>query len=121
MQTDKLPTHVTEADIEASIGTEHYFTAAQGVIGARAQELFVQGFLDRHYETPGPLALMTFCVIIMKNGFVCSGRSSSATAEVFTREKGRQYAREEAVKEVSSHLAFMLKNEIARANQGPPP
>ena len=52
---------VTPADIEANIASEHYFTAADGVIGESGHD-----FDARHVADP--LKLVTICVLITRNG-----------------------------------------------------
>jgi hypothetical protein len=97
---------VTPADIEANIASEHYFTAGEGVIGA-----FVAGEFGAHGgdtvavrrglaspEVLKPsLNLLTFCVLVLRNGFTVTGESACASSENFDAEIGRNIARANAV------------------------
>jgi hypothetical protein len=95
---------VTAADIEAEIASEYYFTAANGVVGARTGD-------DARYgcDPLPPLALLTFCVLILRNGFTVTGESACASPENFDAEIGRQIAREKAVEKVWPLLGFRLR------------
>ena len=95
---DKAP-RVTPADIEANIASEHYFTAADAIDGTAAPVAFefynpdnghaivdygehtYAGHLSREkgyvplplvkksLVAETPLALLTFCVLVLRNGF----------------------------------------------------
>lgn len=97
---------VTPADIEANIASEHYFTAAQGAEAA-----------DFHLGPPVPLqlALLTFCVLVLKNGFTVTGESACASPENFNAEIGRRIARENAVAKVWPLMGYELRNKLAQA------
>lgn len=68
---------VTPADIEAEIASEHYFTAAQGMRAA-FEECGLPA-RDLKYE---PLELLTFCVLVLKNGFTVTGESADRKSVV---------------------------------------
>ena len=99
---------VTPADIEAEIVSEHYFTAAQGV--AAANDCFGE------LGDPGPkcLELLTFCVLVLKNGFTVTGESACASPQNFNTEIGRTIARENAVNKMWPLLGFRLRDVLAR-------
>lgn len=113
---------VTPADIEANIASEHYFTAGEGVIGA-----FAAGEFDSHSsdvvilrrdiastELLKPsLNLLTFCVLVLRNGFTVTGESACASPENFDAEIGRKIARENAVAKIWPLLGFSLKQKLA--------
>ena len=99
---------VTPADIEAEIASEHYFTAAQGMRGA-----FEEGGLparDLRYE---PLELLTFCVLVLRNGFTVTGESACASPENFDAEIGRKIARENAINKVWPLVGYELRTKLA--------
>jgi hypothetical protein len=98
---------VTPADIEANIASEHYFTAAQGVAAE-----------DAYYGTlgdPGPeaLRLLTFCVLVLRNGFTVTGESACASPENFNREIGCKIARQNAVQKIWPLMGYALKERLA--------
>lgn len=97
---------VTPADIEANIVSEHYFTAADGVAGANEA--------SRTLGDPLPLALLTFCVLVLKNGFTVTGESACASPENFNPEMGRKIAREKAVSKMWPLLGYALKERLSQ-------
>ena len=102
---------VTPADIEAKIVSEHYFTAAQGMRAA-----FEEGglpALDLKYE---PLELLTFCVLVLKNGFTVTGESACASPKNFDAEIGRKIARQNAVNKVWPLEGYLLKQRLSDSN-----
>ena len=103
---------VTPADIEASIASEHYFTAADGVTGAKfnAEPRQTVG-ID---TSPLPLHLLTLCVLVLRNGFTVTGESACASPENFNAEIGRRIARENAAEKIWPLLGFRLRDELAR-------
>ena len=107
---------VTPADIEAEIVSEHYFTAHDGRQGALVH--------DAYYgrECPAgdgsdliPLTLLTFCVLVLRNGFTVTGESACASPENFDAEIGRKIARQNAVNNVWPLLGFRLRDRLAGA------
>ena len=97
----KTAPRVTPADIEANIASEHYFTARDGRRGALHEETYV----GREKPTPDnsdllPLDLLTFCVLVLQNGFTVTGESACASPENFDAEIGRRIARENAVQKI---------------------
>lgn len=98
---------VKPADVEAAIKSEHYFTAANGVMDA------YEGAQAAGYEEMGPLNLLTFCVLVLGNGFTVTGESACASPENFDAEIGRKMARQNAVNKVWPLLGFRLRDRIA--------
>ena len=99
---------VTPADIEAEIASEHYFTAADGVAGAAWREVSDA----RGVSQPLPLHLLTFCVLLLRNGFTVTGHSACASADNFDVEVGRKIARANAVEQVWPLLGFRLRDKL---------
>lgn len=100
---------VTPADIEAEIASEHYFTAAEGVIGA-SWPLDMQDCINN--PMPTSLRLLTFCVLVLRNGFTVTGESACASTENFDAEIGRKIARQNAVAKVWPLLGFRLRDQL---------
>jgi hypothetical protein len=105
----KTAPRVTPADIGANIASEHYFTAMDGVVGHADSPGIVAG-------TPinSPLDLLTFCVLVLRNGFTVVGTSACASPENFDAEIGRKIARENAVQQMWPLMGYALKCELAR-------
>ena len=103
---------VTPADIEANIACEHYFTAADGVIGQQAIKTIEDAW---DIEAPAPLQLLTFCVLLLKNGAKVVGINYGAIDPAqHSAEIGRQKARAQAVDKVYELLGFRLRDELTR-------
>lgn len=97
---------VTPADIEANIAKEHYFTAADGVRGVSRAE----GVL---YAYSSSLELLTFCVLVLRNGFTVTGESACASPENFDAEIGRKIARANAVQKIWPLMGYELRSKLA--------
>ena len=106
---------VTPADIEAAIVSEHYFTAREGVLGMLAADGVPPGIYEQANAAPQPLGLLTFCVLVLRNGFTVTGESACASPENFNSEIGRRIARENAVSKVWPLLGYALKQKLACA------
>ena len=100
---------VTPADIEAEIASEHYFTAADGQVGAVARSTIEDAW---DVAVDAPLELLTFCVLVLKNGFTVTGESACASPENFDAEIGRRVARENAVNKMWPLLGYALKDKL---------
>lgn len=61
------------------------------------------------------LKLLTFCVLILKNGFTVTGESACASPENFNAEIGRKIARQNAVQKIRQ-LEWYLLREAGRMN-----
>ena len=105
---------VTPADVEASIASEHYFTARDGRRGALHEETYV----GREKPAPDnsdllPLDLLTFCVLVLRNGFTVTGESACASTENFDAEIGRKIARQNAVQKIWPLMGYELRTKLA--------
>ena len=98
----KTAARVTPADIEANIESYFYFTAAQAATA-----------IDRTVDADSPLHLLTFCVLVLRNGFTVTGESACASPENFDAEIGRRIARENAVQKVWPLMGYELRSKLA--------
>ena len=105
----KTAARVTPADLQANIDGVYYFTAADGVQAAFAE----QDELTRLTGVHGELKLLTFCVLRLKNGFTVTGESACASPENFDAAIGRRIARENAVQKIRPLLGFRLRDRLA--------
>lgn len=109
----KTAPRVTPADIEANIASEHYFTAADGYRSAPCFD--PNGQPADCLPPPAPLELLTFCVLVLRNGFTVTGESACASPENFDAEIGRRIARENAVQKVWPLMGYELRSKLANA------
>ena len=99
---------VTPADIEANIVSEHYFTAGDGVMGAVSS----QDEQPHYVSYDSSLDLLTFCVLVLKNGFTVTGESACASPENFDPEIGRKIARQNAEQKIWPLMGYELKQRL---------
>ena len=107
---------VTPADIEANIASEHYFTAADGLRAATGGNLLHDAHL---LESGGPLSLLTFCVLVLRNGYTVTGESACASPENFNAGIGCRIARENAVAKIWPLMGYELKQRLHDEAQRP--
>lgn len=89
---------ITPDDVKANIASEHYFTAAQALrLGG---------------TEPHQLDLLTFCVLVLKNGFTVTGESACASPENFDAEIGRRIARDNAVAKIWPLMGYELRSHL---------
>lgn len=103
---------VTPEDIEANIVGEFYFTAADGYRSGPAYD--PHGHPAYPLPAPQPLELLTFCVLVLKNGFTVTGESACASPENFDAELGRKIARQNAVAKIWPLMGYALKERLAK-------
>lgn len=109
---------VTPEDIEAEIAREHYFTAEDGCFGAACFESDSEESVSNvaaELDVPEPLSLLTFCVLVLANGFTVTGESAVASPENFDPQIEREVARKAAVSKVWPLLGFRLRDKLAAA------
>jgi len=98
---------ITPADIEANIIREVYFTAADGICG-QYRFAGAETGVPRHES----FDLLTFCVIVLRNGFTVTGESACASPENFDAELGRKIARQNAIGKVWPLMGYALKEKL---------
>ncbi len=104
---------ITPADIEANIVSEHYFTGDVPDRAVFAGPAALPGGLSVDQVNPESLHLLTFCVLVLRNGFTVTGESACASPENFDAEIGRKIARANAVAKVWPLMGYSLRNQLA--------
>lgn len=111
----KTAPRITPADIEANIVSEHYFTAEQGRVGALYASLPDKSEVRFGAVPASPLALITFCVLILQNGHRIVGVNEGPVSTAnFDANIGRKLARQNALDQVWPLMGYALRNELAR-------
>lgn len=98
---------VTPDHIEQCIQHEYYFTAGHGVDGTH------RASSPTAYCYASVLDVLTFCVLVLKNGFTVTGESACASPENFDAEIGRKIARENAKQKIWALEGYLLKSNLA--------
>ncbi|KHF78430.1 MULTISPECIES: Gp49 family protein [unclassified Acinetobacter] len=104
-----IPSH-----IDSVIKHVAYFTAGDGFVGAITGSAEFNNLPEeeRVVITPQELDLLTFCVIILKNGFTVTGESACASPENFNAEIGRKVAYENARNKIWALEGYLLKEKL---------
>lgn len=97
---------VSQVDVQENIIAEYFFTAEQGSHQSNKDE----GIVLATHES---LALLTFCVLVLKNGYTVTGESACVSPENFNAELGRRLAREKAAEKIWPLMGYALKERIA--------
>lgn len=106
----KTAPRVTPADIEANIVKQVFFTAAEGIHGAN-----IHAGNPMHQVPNTEHTLLTFCVLILRNGFTVTGESACASPENFDPEIGRKIARTNAVAKIWPLMGYELRSKLSSA------
>lgn len=97
---------VTPERIEAVIAAEHYFRASDGVEFATPKAC-------NNVDEWQSLRSLTFCVLVMVNGFTVTGESACASPENFDAELGKKIARANAVAKIWPLEGYLLKQHLS--------
>lgn len=128
-QTDYLSAAVaarrlSPSDIEAAIVSEHCFTGANGLLGALLPETdegdvpFAskdgRSAWDIVEDDHPQLRLLTFCVLVLRNGTKVVGINYGAIDPAqHDAERGKQEARKHAIEQVWPLLGHELRSRLA--------
>lgn len=112
----KTAPRIAPADIQAAIASEHYFTAGEAAeYGPGSRNL-----LTKPTGLPQSLHHLTFCVLVLRNGFTVTGESACASPENFDAEIGRKVARQNAEQKIWMLEGYLLKESLHNERQEHP-
>ena len=98
-----------DSEVRGKVAMIHERMSVMSLSALRAE-------VDELMAIPGqctePLRLLTFCVLVLKNGFTVTGESACVSPENFDPEIGRNIARQNAVDKVWPLLGFSLKQKL---------
>ena len=97
---------VTMADIEAAIASEHYFNAGDAA--------YPGNVAASPYER---LRLLTFCVLVLRNGYTVTGESACVSPENFDAELGRKIAKQHALDKCWPLFGFHLAAKLYESRE----
>lgn len=95
---------LTPDHIESVIASEWYINGATGVVPDEFQPAV---------PTNSPLNVLTFCVLVLRNGFTVTGESACASSENFDAEIGRKIARDNAKNKIWQLEGYLLKQNLS--------
>lgn len=120
---------VTMQDVEDAIVSEHYFTAdrpfyatAAKVKGCETDRIqlaavYKSAALEQLDMINSALERLTFCVLVLRNGFTVTGESSCVSPENFDAEIGRKIARQNAVAKIWPLMGYALRDKLHTRSQ----
>ncbi len=97
---------VTIEYLESQIVSEYTFTGASATTGCPIHE---------------SLGCLTFCILVLKNGFTVTGQSACADPANFDRDIGNRLARKDAIGKIWPLLGYELRTKLALAEVGTRP
>lgn len=110
----KTAPRVTPEHIQNLIKSDHYFTAAQGAHQSIEDDQ-VNNPDDYPDYVPDELGLLTFCVLVLKNGFTVTGESACVSYENFDEGIGREIAYQNAIQKIWPLEGYLLKQKLSEA------
>ena len=111
---DLTAPRITPQALQDNIAHCHYFTAYEGALMGCDPVKFreAQKFGGDPEGISTNLRLLTFCVLVLKNGFTVSGESACASPENFDEEIGRKIARQNAEQKIWPLMGYELKERL---------
>ncbi|HFF1620518.1 TPA: Gp49 family protein [Yersinia enterocolitica] len=106
----KTAPRVTPKHIENIIMSESYFTAYDGWMGANIHKNTGEAI---ELDDLNQLKLLTFCVLVLANGFTVTGESACASPDNFDAEIGRKIARQNAANKIWLLEGYLLKERLS--------
>ena len=105
---------LTPEHIDSVIQSVHFFTAGDGYAGvlASSEEFNSLPEGERFINPPQQLDLLTFCVLILKNGFTVTGESACASPDNFDAEIGKKIAYQNAREKIWMLEGYLLKQKL---------
>jgi hypothetical protein len=99
---------LTPQHIDSIIVDQYYFKASDAQWGADPNTTALIG-MHKQLET------LTFCVLILKNGFTVTGESACASPENFDAEIGKKIAYQNAREKIWLLEGYLLKEKLHQA------
>ncbi|EOQ73495.1 Gp49 family protein [Acinetobacter lactucae] len=104
---------LTPQNIDSVILSEHYFNAEQGVRSAYRDNNDVHLGSTINAKAAEGLPSITFCVLILNNGFKIVGvNCASVSPENFDEQLGRKLAYEDARRKIWELEGYLLKERL---------
>lgn len=101
---------VLPEQIDDAISSAFYFTAADGIKGQSEGGTLPSGKAES-------LNRLTFCVIVLKNGFTVTGENSCVNLDNFDAELGKKLAYDNARKRIWELEGYLLRQKFYEESQ----
>ena len=106
---------LTPDHIDSVIQSVHFFTAGDGYAGALVSSEEFNSLPEGEQfiiNPPQQLETLTFCVLILKNGFTVTGESACASPDNFDAEIGKKIAYQNAREKIWMLEGYLLKQKL---------
>jgi len=103
----KTAPRVTPQTIGDAIVGEFFFSALEG-----ADAAFEASDGPNTWEHREQLGCLTFCVLVLRNGFTVTGESACASPENYDYEIGRKIARQNAIAKIWPLEGYLLRDRL---------
>ncbi|WP_186156803.1 Gp49 family protein [Burkholderia gladioli] len=107
IEKGKTAPRVTPDGIKAAIIGEYYFSGMDGAVRS-----FEASDSPSPYQHAVELSLLTFCVLVLRNGFTVTGESACASPDNFDAEIVRKIARQNAIAKIWPLEGYLLKQRL---------
>ncbi|EPF73791.1 Gp49 family protein [Acinetobacter rudis] len=95
--------------IDSIILSEHYFIAGDAVGAYYSKDM------PEAYKKSDALDTLTFCILVLKNGFTVTGESACASPENFDKIIGQKIAYDNARNKIWQLEGYLLKDKLHNA------
>ena len=102
---DKAP-RIAPDHIKSKVLGTYFFTGLDGAASVLPDLATIKN------QEVQSLSLLTFCVLVLENGFTVTGESACASPENFNEEIGRKIAYENAIDKVRLLEGYLLKQTL---------
>ena len=103
---------ITPEHVESIINSVNYFTGREGVLGAyKSNNDIYQGDSPNAISNEA-LSCITFCVIILDNGYTVVGQSACTSPSNYNKELGESIALSKAKDKVFELEGYLLKCKL---------
>ena len=106
---------LTPDHIDSVIQSVHFFTAGDGYAGVLVSSEEFNSLPEGErfiINPPQQLDLLTFCALILKNGFTVTGESACASPDNFDAEIGKKIAYQNAREKIWMLEGYLLKQKL---------
>lgn len=103
---------VSLKDIEAAIAERYDLNGYDAVAATEGFKADVNRMLSPGGFAAHPLRVLSVCILVMRNGFTVIGKSAPASPENFNADLGRQYAYEDAIRQLWPLMGFSLRDRL---------
>lgn len=104
VKAGKTAARITPAHIDSLIVDRVFFTADQGHDAEQSNDALMTSY--------GSLQMLTFCVLVLRNGFTVTGESACASPENFDPKIGRDIAFKNAREKIWLLEGYLLKQRL---------